>query len=755
MSDRAISPQFPTHGPAMRAPTARTGLSGRPSGGLSDSVPALTELMRVVHARQRIIIGTTISLVILAIVILFQMTPRYTASALVMVDPRTNQVVDSEAVLAGLGTDQATIENQLEIIRSRSLVERVVQDLNLLQDSEFNPPAGKPSVFAALNPLSWFSSDTAAAETPQREPGIEADEVINRFLSNLSVRIRGKSTALQINFVSEDPAKAARVANTLAEKYVNDQLEAKFEATRQATNWLSGRLEELGQQLVQAERAVEQYKIANNLTETSDGSFLINDQLADINAQLTLAQAELAESQAKLNQANSLYASGQKIDSISQVVNSPLIRQLRNQEAELVRRGAELRNRYGARHPRMIDIEAEQQNLSGKIDEEVRRIIQQMRNDVAVTEARVQALQSNMNAIEMNAAGQRQAQIRLRELERAANSSRQLYEAYLARFKETQDQEGIQTPDARILSRAPVPSSPSFPRTNLVLAFAGPVAFLTGLLFAFTAERLDNGFRTSEQIEAATKLPNLAVITEVGNKIKRSGVNPVDFALDRPLSAYAESVRGFLTAIKMSDVDMPPKVIGITSSVPSEGKTTFAATTARLAVKRGQRTILVDTDLRHPSVTKLLGFGDVDTGIVEHLSDDCELEAVIRRDDLTELDILPVAGKAINPPDLLNSQRMAHMIERLRNMYDLVILDTAPILPVNDTKQIVRLVDKFVFVVRWEQTPREAVLNGIHELQVLQASMAGTVLTRTHVRRHAIYNYGYYKYKDYNKYYTT
>ncbi len=754
MTDRAIFPHSPLRDPSVRAASVRPPLTSRQAMGSGDNVPALAELMRVMHARQRIIVGTTLSLVILALVILFQLTPRYTASALVMVDPRTNQIVDSEAVLAGLSTDQATIENQLEIIRSRSLAERVVKDLNLLQDPEFNPPAAEPSVFAMLNPLSWFRSEPAAADI-QAQPRDDLDEVINRFLGSLSVRIRGKSTALQINFVSVDPARAAQITNSLAEKYVNDQLEAKFEATRQATNWLSKRLDELGQQVVQAERAVEQYKIANNLTETSDGSFLINDQLADINAQLSIAQAEMAENRAKLNQANSLYASGQKIDSISQVVNSPLIRQLRSQEAELIRRGAELRNRYGARHPRMIDIQAEQQNLSGKIDEEVRRVIQQLRNDVAVNEARVEALQSNMAAIEMTAAGQRQAQIRLRELERAANSSRQLYEAYLSRFKETEDQEGIQTPDARVLSTAPVPSSPSFPRTNLVLAFAGPMAFLTGLLFAFAAERLDSGFRTSEQIEAATKLPNLAVITEVGNKIKRSGVNPVDFALDRPLSAYAESVRGFLTAIKMSDVDTPPKVIGITSSVPSEGKTTFAATTARLAVKRGQRTILVDTDLRHPSVTKLLGFGDVDTGIVEHLSDDCDLEAVIRRDDLTELDILPVAGKAINPPDLLHSQRMANMMERLREMYDLVILDTAPILPVNDTKQIVRLVDKFVFVVRWEQTPREAVLNGIHELQVLQASMAGTVLTRTHVRRHAIYNYGYYKYKDYNKYYTT
>ncbi len=716
---------------------------------------ALTDLLRVAHARQRIIVGTVLTIMTLITVYLFQITPLYTASALVMIDPREDRVVDVESVLSGLSTDQSTIENQLQIIKSRSLAERVVRDLGLMRDPLFNPPPKPPSALAYLNPTTWL---TPQKETVPDEGPTEAElrsRIVNRFLGGLDVTIQGKSTALKISYVLPDPEKAAVIANAVAEKYVNDQLEAKFDATRRATAWLSDRLEELGQQVVQAERAVEQYKIANDITETAQGVFLINDQLTNISAQLSLAQAELAEAEAKLEQANRLYASGQSLDSITQVVNSPTVVALRAQEAELLRREAELRNRYGARHPRMIEVQAEQQNISDKIDVEVRRIIQQLRNEVAVSRARINAIENNQDRIEQTAAGQRQAQIRLRDLERTANSSRQLYEAYLTRFKETQDQEGIQTPDARVLSDAPVPGAPSYPRKSLVLAFALPMSITVGLLLAFTAERLDNGFRTAEQIEAATGLPNLAVITEVGNKIIRAGGNPVDMAVDRPLSAYSESVRGFLTALKISDVDRPPKVVAITSAVPSEGKTTFAATTARLAAKRGQRTILVDTDLRNPSVTKLLGFGAVETGIVEHLSEDIDLDQVIRRDDLTELDILPVAGKAINPPDLLHSQRMARLMERLRSMYDFVVLDTAPILPVNDTKQIVGLIDKFVFVVRWEATPREAVLSALHDLQVLHADIGGTVLTRTHTRRHAIYNYGYYKYKDYNKYYSS
>ncbi len=744
----------PTRHPApFQDPVDQRGFSA-PQSPMQDDGLGLDDLFRIISTRRRIIAGTAITIMLVVVAILSQLTPRYTASALVMIDPSDDKVVNVETLLSGLDTDKASIENQVQIIRSRSLAERVIKEKNLWDDPVLAPqPKSGPSLFAMVNPLNWFASSEAGAQVPLSDEE-RLEGYTDRFLRDLRVSMVGNSTAIRISYTGENPKRAARLANAVAENYVDDQLNSKFERTRRATSWLADRLEELAGQVQQAERAVEQYKFENNLTDTGDGGSLLNRQLLDLNAQLSEAQARVAEAEAKLEQANRLYSSGQSIDSITQVLNSPLISQLRQQEATLLRRAAELRNRYGARHPRMIEVEAEQQNLMSKIDEEVRRIIQQLRNEVEVNQVRYNALRDNLRTLENDAAGQGQARIRLRELERAAASTRQLYEGFLSNFKEAQGQEGIQTPDARVLSQAPVPNSPSFPQTKLIIALAAPASILMGFLLALVAERLDNGFRTAKDIEEATGLSNLASVSELGPRIKRSGLNVVDYVVEKPLSGFAESVRGFLTGLKLSDVDHPPKVIAITSAVPSEGKTTFAVTAARLAAKQGHKVVLVDADLRKPTVLSTMGFDKAPVGIVEYLLKENSLESVVRRDDLTNLDILPVAAKAGNPGDLLGSQRMGEMLTYMREHYDLVLIDTAPILPVHDTKHLLHNIDKLVFAVRWEQTPRNAVMNALKDLRVLNAPLAGTVLTRTHTKRHNAYAYGYYRYREYNKYYT-
>lgn len=713
------------------------------------------DFLQVLQARRHVIVATVVSILAIAIITLFQMSPRYTAKALVMIDPQTDQVVDFQQILASLNNDATTVRNQIEIIRSRSLAERVIRDLGLRRDPELQPATDSPPWYQAYLP--GFLGGTSPSE-PRAQPDERdvMDGIINRFLKNLEVLPQAlNSSAIRIEYTSGDPRHAARLTNAVAEFYVQDQLEAKFEANRKATLWLTERLDALSSQVQDAERRVERYKIENSLTQVQGGESLVNQRLVDLNAQLSLARAETAQFQAKLDQANSLFRAGQSFDSITQVVGSPLISELRTQESLLLRREAELANRYGARHPRIIELRAERSNLEAKIQEEVRRIIQQLRNDLQVKRAQEQAYLTQLQEIEGQAAEENQVRIRLRELERAAESSRQLYELLLKRFQETRGQEEIQVPDARILSAAIVPGSPSAPKKGLILALVAPSAIMLGIVLAFLLEQLDNGFKTARQVEEKLGLPNLATIPELSGRLKRTGINVIDYAVDKPLSHYAESVRGFLASLKLSDVDNPPKIVLITSAVPSEGKTTFAATAARIAATQGRRVVLVDADLRRPSVVHNLGFDRADTGIVEYLGDDQPLENSLRRDDLTNLDILPVAMRPINPADLLASRRMADLLKELRNRYDLVIIDSAPILPVHDTKHLIPYADKVVFIIRWEQTPRDAVSNAVKEVRGLHAPIAGTVMTRVNMRRNAIYSHGYYRYKDYNKYYTS
>ena len=309
-------------------------------------------------------------------------------------------------------------------------------------------------------------------------------------------------------------------------------------------------------------------------------------------------------------------------------------------------------------------------------------------------------------------------------------------------------------PDSRIISHAVLPTAPSAPNKKLTLelAFAGGV-FL-GFLLALLVERLDSGFRTASQVEKTLGLPVLGTIPEIAWG-RRSPEAATDRVIDKPMSSFAEAIRGLQMSLFLSNVDKPPKVILLTSAVPGEGKTTVAVSIARLAARNGKKAIVIDCDLRRPATGKALGITKFDWGMVEVLTGEKSLEQCLQKDPRSELKVLPVKLKSGNPPDLLGSQAMEKLVATLRANYDLVILDSAPLLPVHDTRILARLVDATVFVVRWEKTPRDAARNAARILADIHAPLAGIILTRANTKRFQYYSYGYQSYSSYNKYYTS
>jgi capsular exopolysaccharide synthesis family protein len=558
-----------------------------------------------------------------------------------------------------------------------------------------------------------------------------------------------------VSFSSPSPGKAARIANAIADQYIVDQLETKFEAAKRATSWLNERLGELQEQVRAAEVAVERYKAENGLTEAKDGQSLTGQQLSDLNGQLILARSNLAEQEAKYRQLASLAASGRGVDSVGQVMASSIVTTLRAQQAELIRKEADYRSRYGERHPLMIALLDEKRNLNLKIDEEVRRVLASQQNEVSVARARVSSLEGSLNQMKGSADTEGKARIKLRELEREAESSRTLYQTFLGRFKEVSEADQIQTPDARIISPATVPTSPSFPNKTMILSIAIIVSLVLGFAIAFALDAMDAGFRAGADVEKALGLSNLAVIPTV------PGVKSVqDRVVSKPLSAYTEAVRTLYAGVQLSNVDHPPKVLLMTSSVPNEGKTSTSVALARLAAQGGQRVILVDGDLRHPSVAKTIDPNKKpEAGLIEVLANKRDLQSVLIRDSMTDLQYLPIVSPPSNPSDLITSDAMRRLIEGLEQAFDLVVIDAAPVIPVSDSRLLSRLVDKVVYVIHWDKTPREAVMNGVKMLRDGGAQIAGTLLNHTDLRRHAIYGYGYgygtYSYGSYyGKYYT-
>ncbi len=746
--------------------------SVEPSPGSSNVQVSLIEIWQIARLRARVILETAAAVLVLTALVDLSLTPLYKGTAIVMIDQRQNKVVNVESVLSGLPTDQTSILNQIQILQSRELAWRVISKLGLDRDEEFNGSLRKswPWTIAWLNPLSWLPGNNPVLSNREKQEKIK-DAIISRFESRLSVSQIQLSTALRIDFQSQESAKAARIANEIADAYVEDELNAKFEATLKATQWLAGRLGQLADQARNAQDAVEQYKAEHHITEVvgpaGTGTISVLDQqIAALNTQLIQAHTDVAQAEANLARVRTLVSSGHAAE-VTQVVSSTLIGQLIQQQAALIQKQAEMSTRYGPNHPKMLDLEAEKRDLDAKIREEINHVVGTAENDVAVARAREVSLQASLNNLESESTVQGEARVKLRQLEANAASSQALYDTFVARSKETQQQEGLQIPDARIISRSPIPSRHSFPNNTLLFGVAIVAALFSGFVVAFMLERLDHGFGTGTRAEGVLGYPVLSTLPDIGENRslgrKRNargrqsfGANAADLVVDRPLSSYAEAVRALQLGITLSNVDNAPKVTLVTSALPGEGKTTTALSIARHVAQTGQRVILVDADLRRPNVKAAANLGAISHDLIDFLRGGIGLERVLVKDSKSALMILPVTQHVKNAPDLVESHALARLITGLRTKFDLVVLDSAPILPVTDTRILTRLADTVLFVVRWERTPRDAAADAVKLLRDVHAPIAGVALARADAKRYHYYSFGYGSYYySYSKYYET
>lgn len=702
----------------------------------------LRGLLQVVWRRKATIVSTVILLTMLSIIVLFQITPRYTSTALVVLDPRETQILDINSVVSGLPADTETIASEIEIIGSSGLAEKVIQKLTLYEDPEFNQRLRAESIWQSSGSalMGWIRTATAQSDEPslaiEKQFDRERVGIIESFSNKLRVDRVGRSRVIQISFESESPRTAMLTANTVADLYLVEQLEANFEVTRRATRWLSDRLADLRDAVEISESAVEAYRKQAGLIEGTQAS-LTTQQISELSTQLVLSRSARAEAEARLRQVTNLVNSSDSVNSVAEVLASPLIQNLREQEAEVDRRIAELSNEYGAKHPRMINIRAEMTELQGKIAREVGKVVQNLRNEVSVARAREGSLSTSLKGLELRVAETGSSEIQLRALQREANADRELYETFLARYKETSAQEELQQADSRIIARAEIPSMPSFPRKSLIVLLVFIGSILLGVILAFAIEQLDHGFRSMAQIEQMTGLQSLGLVPMV----KKGKGSPERFAVENPLSHLCEAIRTIYTALVLSNVGQPPKVVLVTSALPREGKTTIALLLGRICALLGKRTIIIDADLRRPQVHLRMDLPAA-PGLVELLIGESTLAEAICHDEASGADIVPVGKTSPNASELLNSDRLENFLELISEDYDLVILDAPPTTAVADARVLTHLADATILVVRWAATRREIAAMAAKHINEAGGNIAGVVLSQVNVKQHATYGYG-------------
>jgi exopolysaccharide transport family protein len=631
----------------------------------------------------------------------------------------------------------------------------VVEKEKLTQDREFGLPASQ-GLLAFLAGL--FKSDEADKPAAQQlDGGIPPDVLrsIGRLRNALEVQRVNRTYVLSISVTSEDPLKAARLANAVADAFVVDQLDARYDAAKRASTWLAERMEGLRVQVRQSEEAVAKFRKEHNLIATSsEGKVTISEQqLSELSAKLITARAETAEKRAKYEQAAQVSARGGNLQAIPDVVRSPVISQLRAQQAEVARKEADLVARYSDQHPLVINARAERRDIDRSIAAEVQRVLINLKNDYDVAKSGEQSLQASLAQVSGETGLDDSVGVRLRELERLNTANKTLFDNFLSRAKITQEQSSFEEREARVISPATKPTTPSFPKKGLVEALAGVVGLLLGIGGAVALDMLNAGFMTARELEEKLGQPvlsSLPLLSDKDRKIDDKILDPARYLAAKPLSRYAEAVRNIRVGIQMADVDHPAKVILITSSVPAEGKSTLAQSLALSAEKAGQNVLLIDGDLRHPSTSKYFGL-EAKPGLVDLLIGGAAFDEIVLREG--GLTVIPAGAKSQNPPDLLGSARLKLVIDKLRSVYDYIIIDSPPVGPVIDAKVIAVLADKVVFAVAWKTTPREIVAENVNYFQ-RDHKLAGVALTRVDESQAPRYGaYAQYSGDYYKKYY--
>lgn len=674
------------------------------------------------------------AVVFVAILLIMVMQPKkFTATSVVMVDSHQIKAVPTEAVTPQLMTDVLAVDTEVELVKSSELAKRVVKTLKLSEIQEFTEDRG-------LGTLLTMVGVKAA------EPEIELDKRAEaRLIEGLKVKRQGLARVIYISYESTSPERARAVVNEWAQQYLKTQLEVKQQGQMSASGSLLSRVNELRGQVEAAESKVQQFKIANNLM-TADGGMLAEQDITTLSSQLGLASVDKATSEARLRSAKNQLNRGYSGGGVAEVQGSLVIQGLRQKSAELGQRIAQLSSRYGDRHPELIETKRQKQAIDTEIQEETDRVLMNLESAAEIERQKTATIAARVAAARGSLAQGNRAMVQLNELERDAQAVRSVYEAYLGRYNQLASLEGLEAPDARIVSlaKAALPSSPGF-----MMAFA--VAFICagGVAGATVLGKmsLENGVSTRQDIERLG-VPYLASIADldtiVSSKTQRKLA--VDYIAEKPLSLFAEGFHDLRTGL-LRTAEGNIQVILTTSAIPNEGKTTISMCFAQTVALAGQSVVVIDCDLRRRSLSKLM-ISDAKSGLVELLNKKAELSDILVRDDHSGIAFIPLIDQKTPLPDIFDRQEMKDLIETLRGMFDVIVLDTAPVLAVTDARILAKHADAVVFSTLWRQTAIPIIRAALNVLRDSNVKVTGVILNKVDIKAQSAYGEGqglYYK----------
>ncbi len=674
----------------------------------------------------------------LAALLLAVIPPRYTGEVLVALNTRTAptaQVVTTKPSVVAPPLTTVLVETEMDILRSRRLAGQVVDALKLERDPEFNTRL-KPSLLPAVVVAAWQDVVDALGTGGAVDDHTATVEAVRK---RLAVKSSADSYAIRLGFEAEEPEKAALIANTFADLYIRDQRQSKLADIRVATGWINQQIAELRRDLDRETDDLVAFRHRNHLApaDTRDQGVVASQQLVAIETELARVQRDRADAEAELAQARQARKAGpDAMAALTIVEDSPYFQEVRKEEAKVLGKIAELSVGYKDNSPAVQALKGQLATLQHEMDRQIAGQVGLLANRAAQARAREDVLKARIDDITNGSAASDAAMSELEQRQKLIQAKNTMLDSFLARLAELTNRAELDEPDAHIASRAAAPARPSFPKPWLFLgvAFTGSLGLSVSL--AFFLERFRSGFQSTRQVREVLDLPTFGIIPRLPRRAL-----PGDHLVDKPESAYAEAVRSAQLALLNARGGVGAGgggAVMVTSSLPGEGKTAFAVSLGRSLALAGRRTLLVDADLRRPGVARQLDAYRI-PGLADLLGQHASPDEAVRHDPRTGLDFVAAGARTRDPQRLLGDPRLRGLFATWLAAYDMVLVDTPPVMVAFDAALLADNCGMALYVVEWDRTPRRAVEAGIEHLRGFDVPVAGVVLSKIDLDRQRQY----------------
>ncbi len=739
--------------PAQALDVART-VAPRLYPELPSQESALGDSLRILQKRKWYVIGCLVSIFSVVAIASLRMPKIYQAAGRVEIDKPDNSLnFQNNATFNVDVFDPTELDTEIEKLKSDALALQVSQELHLDRGSE--PAAPSPSLDLNPDPLQSDPSRAAA--------------MVGSFKGNLKIILVPNTRIIEVSYRDQNPQQAAEVVNTLMQTFVENNRQSHFDSTMAASDWLKGQLVDLQMKVESSQQELVRYQKEHDILGIDDKQNITMAKLDELNKQLTSAESERMDKEALYRLVESgdpeavpSSAGLEEAEGTSQSA-SGLLENLRAKQADIKIQAADMSTQFGPSYPKLTQLNNQLKEIDSQIKAEMKKVASKVRGQYTEALQRENLLQEAFEKQKQEANKLNESAIKYIELKREVETNRQLYEGLLEKLKEAGVSAALKTNNFRVLDKATPPSGPIEPNIPRNLMFAAVLGLASGVGLAFLLEGMDATVRTTEQAQAISGLPSLGMIP-LGSRSAREGPNPKRLVIAsskeavelvtqvRPQSQISESYRALRTSLLLSNLGAPPKVIMVTSALPQEGKTTTSINCAIVLAQKGVRVLLIDADLRRPSIHKTLGIGPR-SGLSNVLTGSSTLDQSITRTAiLPNLDVLTAGTPPPNPAELLASTYMRDLLTQLRERYDHIVIDTPPSLSVTDAVVLSPRADAVVLVIRSGQTTKTALRRSRDILTQVNAKVVGVLLNAVDLSSPDYYYYYEYKGK-YAQYY--